>query len=117
MALPVDPDFRAQLRALGDKFAATVPERMDTIVQALAAAGSEPDQAALERVHHALHTVAGSAGSFGFTVLGSQARRLEGGVRELLASEGDWPALVREIEIYVAWAAVDPRADVYSSHD
>ncbi|TWI69325.1 Hpt domain-containing protein [Pseudoduganella lurida] len=117
MALPADPDFRAQLRALGDKFAATVPERMATIADALAAAGTAPDQAALERLHHALHTVAGSAGSFGFTVLGNQARRLEQAVRALLGGEGTWSALVPQVETYLAWAASDPRADEYLSHD
>lgn len=117
MATPVDPDYRGHLQALADKFAASVPARMAAIAEALAAAGAVPDRAQLEQVHQALHTVAGSAGSFGFTVLGEQARRLETAVRGLLAGAPGWQELVPQIHVYLDWAEKDPRASTYPAHD
>ncbi|QGZ37612.1 Hpt domain-containing protein [Pseudoduganella flava] len=117
MATPADPAFRDHLRALGDKFAASVPERMRAIADAVAAAGSAPDTAQLERVHHALHTVAGSAGSFGFTALGDEARRLEQAVRAILAGGEGWPALIPQIRAYLAWATKNPRDSKFVAHD
>ncbi len=117
MATPVDPAYRAQLAALGERYAASIPERMNAIAQALAAAGTDPDREALEGVHHGLHVVAGSAGSFGFPVLGTEARRLEQIVRGLLGGQSGWAELVPQIETYLAWAAVDPKSTTYPSHD
>lgn len=117
MATPVDPAYRAQLQALGERYAASLPERMGAIAQALAKAGANPDREALEGVHHGLHVVAGSAGSFGFTVLGTEARRLEQIVRGLLAGQSGWTALVPQIEAYLAWAAIDPKSTTYRPHD
>jgi HPt (histidine-containing phosphotransfer) domain-containing protein len=117
VATPVDPDFRAHLKALGDKYAASIPERMRAIADAVAAAGTAPDHAALEQVHHALHTVAGSAASFGFDALGDEARRLEQAVRGLLAGQSGWSELVPQIHTYLAWAAKNPQAPTFSAHD
>jgi HPt (histidine-containing phosphotransfer) domain-containing protein len=117
MAAPLDPGYRAHLQALSDRFAASIPERMAAIAAALAAAGAAPDRQELEAVHHALHTVAGSAGSFGFTVLGDEARRLEQAVRAILAGGPGWTELVPRIETYLAWAAADPGASTYPAHD
>jgi HPt (histidine-containing phosphotransfer) domain-containing protein len=117
MATPVDPNYRAHLQALSDLFGASVPARMGEIADALAAARAAPGQAQFERLHHALHTVAGSAGSFGFTVLGEQARLLEGAVRGMLAGDAGWDALAPEIQAYLDWAREDPRAPTYPAHD
>ena len=117
MATPLDPDYRARLQALSDMFGASVPARMEEIARALAAAGDAPDAHQLERVHHALHTVAGSAGSFGFLVLGEEARRLEQAVRGQLAGEPGWEDIVRQIHAYLDWAARDPRSAAYPAHD
>lgn len=117
MAAPLDPNYRAHLQALGDMFAASIPARMAAIADALAAAGTSPDREQLEALHHALHTVAGSAGSFGFTVLGEQARRLEHAVRGMVAGEPGWEKLVLEIQTYLEWAQNDARNVVYPAHD
>ena len=117
MAAPVDPAYRAQLQALGERYAASIPERMLAIAQALAAAGENPDREALEGVHHGLHVVAGSAGSFGFTVLGTEARRLEQLVRGLLAGQPGWASVVPQIHAYLDWAAIDPKSATYPPHD
>jgi chemotaxis protein histidine kinase CheA len=113
MATPVDPDFRARLAALNDKFAATVPGTLDKIRAALAAcvAGGElPSQDALHQLHEVLHGVAGSAGTFGFTVFGQEARRVEQMVRGVLSGGDSWAPVVSEVEKLLQWAARDAKA-------
>ncbi|MTV40859.1 Hpt domain-containing protein [Duganella radicis] len=116
MATPVDPDFRARLAALNDKFAATVPATLDKIRAALAlcvAGGGQPPQDALHQLHEVLHGVAGSAGTFGFTVFGQEARRIEQMVRAVLNGQGAWAPVVPEVEKLLAWAARDAKASHY----
>lgn len=116
MATSVDPDFRARLAALNEKFAATVPATLDKIRTALAdcvAGGAVPPQEALHRLHEALHGVAGSAGTFGFAVFGQESRRVEQMVRAVLADHTGWAAVVPEVEKLLAWAARDAKATHY----
>jgi chemotaxis protein histidine kinase CheA len=116
MATPVDPDFRARLAALNEKFAATVPGTLDKIRAALAeckAGGDTPSQAALHQLHEVLHGVAGSAGTFGFAVFGQEARRIEQMVRAVLATQEGWAPVVPEVEQLLAWAARDAKASQY----
>jgi len=113
MAAPIDPDFRARLAALNEKFAATVPGTLDKIRAALAAcvaSGELPSQDALHQLHEVLHGVAGSAGTFGFTVFGQEARRIEQMVRSVLNAGGDWAPVVPEVEKLLQWAARDAKA-------
>jgi len=114
MATLVDPDFYARLKALGDKFAARVPDTTAGIARVLAACaadGATPER--LHEMHELLHGIAGSAGTFGFTVLGSEARRLEQQTRLVQAGEAEWTPLSEEIAQFLRWAARDPRADQY----
>ena len=119
MATPVDPDYRARLAALNEKFAATVPATMEKIASALAACaadganGAVPAEASMRQLHELLHGVAGSAGTFGFGTLGQEARRIEHMLREAMASGSGWEAVQPEVEKFMAWAARDPRATVY----
>jgi HPt (histidine-containing phosphotransfer) domain-containing protein len=117
MATPLDPDYRAHLQRLSDMFAASIPARMAAIAEALAAAGTHPDRQQLEPLRAALHTVAGSAGSFGFAVLGEQARRLEQSVRALPEGGAGWPELLAQVHAYLDWASHSPRSATYSTHD
>lgn len=133
MATPVDPEYRARLQALAERYALTVPVTMDRIAQALAAcrtaagAGTAPPAACVAQLHELLHGVAGSAGTFGFGTLGQYCRSIEQRARGLLATlaegqgrqdagvdvpaaNGAWPALAAEVERLLAWAARDPRA-------
>ncbi|NGZ84733.1 Hpt domain-containing protein [Duganella aceris] len=116
MATPVDPDFRARLSALNDKFAATVPGTMEKIRVALAecaAGGATPSSAALHQLHEALHGVAGSAGTFGFATLGTECRRIEQTVRAVLAGGDGWATVPPAVEKLLHWASIDPRSADY----
>ena len=116
MATPVDPDFRARLAALNEKFAATVPGTLAKIRAALdecRAGGDQPSQAALHQLHEVLHGVAGSAGTFGFTVFGQEARRVEQLVRAVLSSHSGWPPVAPEVEKLLAWATRDAKATTF----
>jgi HPt (histidine-containing phosphotransfer) domain-containing protein len=116
MATPVDPDFRARLSALNDKFAATVPGTMEKIRLALAectAGGATPSAAALHQLHEALHGVAGSAGTFGFATLGTECRRIEQTVRAVIAGGEGWSTVTPDVEKLLRWAAIDPRSSEY----
>jgi len=119
MATPVDPDFRARLAALNEKFAATVPVTMEKITSALAVCAAEggdghaPTEAAMRQLHELLHGVAGSAGTFGFGTLGREARRIEHMLREVMSTGSGWNAVVPEVEKYLRWAACDPHATDY----
>ncbi len=118
MATLNDPDFRARLNALNEKYAAGVPGLLAGIGQALARCHAEHLAApALDGLHKALHTVAGSGGTFGFGVLGQECRRLEQALRLLVdggidTAEGaaGWAALASEVEQLLAWAAADPKS-------
>lgn len=117
MPTPTDPDFRARLAALNDKFAATVPPTMASIAEALAQCrrldGALPEQAPLHRLHELLHGLAGSAGTFGFATLGQEARRIEQMVRAVMRGEGGWQAIPAEVDKLLAWAARDARATTF----
>jgi chemotaxis protein histidine kinase CheA len=116
MATPVDPDFRARLAALNEKFAATVPGTLVKIRAALdecKAGGEQPSQAALHQLHEVLHGVAGSAGTFGYAVFGQEARRVEQMVRAVLATNAGWPLVVPEVEKLLAWALRDAKASTF----
>ncbi len=117
MAQPADPAFRQHLQALGEKYRASIPQRMAAIAAALDGAGSVPAVSALEALHESLHVVAGSAGSFGFAVLGEQARRLEQLVRQVMAGEAAWDGAPEQIRAYLAWAANDPQGVAFPPHD
>ena len=120
MATLIDPDFRARLRALNDKYAAGVPALMQAIAQAQARCDSEgPRLEALTQLHRALHAVAGSAANFGFAALGQECRRIEQLVRVQLNAPGqvlaEWPALSGQVETLLRWAERDAAASHFSA--
>jgi len=115
MATLADQEFRARLAALGAKFALTVPVTMGKITQALADCQSddEPTIEHLDMLHELLHGVAGTAGTFGFGVLGKECRRIEQMVRGVMAGQAPWAPVVPEIQVLLRWAALDPRASEF----
>ncbi|MES3023504.1 MAG: Hpt domain-containing protein [Pseudomonadota bacterium] len=121
MATLVDPEFLAKLHALNEKFEASLPETIGRLSHARAAFDAEaPDPKLTVRMHEVLHTVAGSAATFGFRTLGQQARELEQQARVLMAferaPEGAWAAWLVNLDRYLAWAERDPKA-VYTDGD
>jgi HPt (histidine-containing phosphotransfer) domain-containing protein len=118
MATLIDQDFFARLRALNDKFAAGVP---DTLARLGALRGRfdahAPDAQMVKELQQILHTIAGSAATFGFRTMGQLARALEQRLRVLMAFEvvgaRDWEHWLAGLDEYLAWAAIDPRSDEY----
>ncbi|PMQ15835.1 Hpt domain-containing protein [Janthinobacterium sp. AD80] len=120
MATLIDPDFRARLRALNDKYAAGVPALLQAIAQARARCDAEgPRLEPLTDLHRALHAVAGSAATFGFAALGQECRRIEQLVRTLLNEPGqalaDWPAVNVQVGALLRWAERDAAATHFSA--
>lgn len=118
MATLIDQDFFARLNALNDKFAASVPDTLARLkAQRNGFDPAAPDPLVLQEVHQILHTIAGSAATFGFRVFGAQARALEQRLRVLMAfeaiAERDWRRWLDALDDYIAWAETDPRAADY----
>ena len=118
MATLIDHDFFARLRELNDKFAAGVPAtlaRLGALRRNFDA--QAPDPGMVSELHQTLHTVAGSAATFGFRSLGQQARELEQRLRVLMAFEvvaaRDWENWLSSLGQYLEWAAIDPKSDDY----
>jgi len=119
MTQPADQQFFARLAELNDKFAARLPstfERLAQLSRDLAPAGAsgfDPAGAAGE-LQAMLHTLAGSAATFGFRGLGHHARLLEQRLRVLRAFDAvaasEWQAWRAELDEYIAIALRDPKA-------
>ncbi|MGZ8290013.1 MAG: Hpt domain-containing protein [Telluria sp.] len=119
MATLIDQDFFAKLNALNDKFASSVPDTMARLRDLRNRfEPAAPDGALVRELHQMLHTIAGSAATFGFRVLGQQARQLEQRLRVLMAFESvaaqDWENWMGGLDEYVSWAEINPKADQYS---
>ncbi|WP_306393720.1 Hpt domain-containing protein [Telluria beijingensis] len=118
-AQPADQQFFARLAELNEKFAARLPTtlaRLDELSQALAGAG-RPDvdvAPAAGELQAMLHTLAGSAATFGFRGLGHHARLLEQRLRVLRAFDvvaaTEWQAWRAELDEYIRAAQLDPKA-------
>ncbi len=118
MATPIDREFFARLSALNDKFAAGVPATVARLKSQRALFDPRaPDAAALKEIHEILHTIAGSAATFGFRMFGQQARNLEQSLRVLVVFEqvatADWERWLLAFDEFVAWAELDARASIY----
>ncbi|AVR96769.1 Hpt domain-containing protein [Pseudoduganella armeniaca] len=117
MATPADPAFRQHLQALAEKYRASIPQRLAAIGAALDAIGASAAPAQLEALHESLHAVAGSAGSFGFSALGEEARRLEQLLRETMAGTAEFGKVAPQVRRYLDWANDDPTHPNISAHD
>ena len=100
-AAPVD--FQQTLQDFRDEFAQQVPGRVAEARELLQACWRDPGNDALVRdFYRSVHKIAGSAGTFGMTRLGDQARAIEMQIETLLAqgqrSAGDFEALVPGVE-------------------
>lgn len=96
--LPPDPAYQERMQALRDKYAASLPERLQLVADALAQLKSGALPHHIEQLHHALHTIAGSAASFGFKPLGDECGRIEDLVRQLIAGQQESSTVEQEVE-------------------
>ena len=118
MATLIDQDFFARLHALNDKFAASIPTTLERLRVARTSFVPEaPDPELISELHQILHTIAGSAATFGFRVFGVQARQLEQRLRVLMAFDviaaRDWNNWLCALDEYIAWAELNPKAPDY----
>ena len=122
MATLIDKEFFARLNALNEKFAASVPSTLARLRGYQAAFNPEaPDAAIISELHQTLHTIAGSAATFGFRAFGQQARSLEQRLRVLMAFEtvaaGDWRHWLGALDEYLTWAERNARAESFPGGD
>ena len=76
--LPLDPALDARLTELRNRFRGVLPQRMDSIVTRLATLGVGVwDGAIREDLKTEVHSLAGSAGLFGYEQIGVAASALE----------------------------------------
>jgi HPt (histidine-containing phosphotransfer) domain-containing protein len=76
--MSINPALAAQLVQLNAAFGAALPKRLGDIEAAMHALLREPgNRSHLALLHKLLHSLAGSAGTFGFDELGRCARRFE----------------------------------------
>ncbi|MBU1191494.1 MAG: diguanylate cyclase [Gammaproteobacteria bacterium] len=84
-------DIQQQLQALRGSFAAQLPERIADIEQGWKVLlSATPPEADLYELYRKLHSLAGSAGTFGMPELGQQARRVELRLKAKLDAPQDW---------------------------
>jgi HPt (histidine-containing phosphotransfer) domain-containing protein len=115
MSDAVDAEFFARLARLNDKFSTGLPQTLGRLSAARKAFDvAHPQQQLVGEMHAVLHTLAGSAATFGFRVLGQQARLLEQRLRvfttfDAVAPE-EWDAWLAALDVFVAWGQRDPKA-------
>ncbi|MES2127748.1 MAG: Hpt domain-containing protein [Pseudomonadota bacterium] len=118
MATLADPAFQARLAALNAKFGASIAATLASMQAERALCGNAlPAASGMQQLHVILHTVAGSAATFGFPVFGQQARRLDNALRLMLEQRPipaqQWAAWLAEFDVFLAWVAADPQAATY----
>lgn len=115
MSAEIDADFFARLSALNDKFAASLPQTLGRLASVRASLDpAAPAEALVRELHAVLHTLAGSAATFGFRQLGHQARLLEQRLRVFTTFDTvraqDWDDWLAQLDVFVAWGLHDPKA-------
>jgi HPt (histidine-containing phosphotransfer) domain-containing protein len=115
MSAEADADFFARLSVLNDKFAATLPLTLGRLAQTRAQLDpAAPSAALVGELHAVLHTLAGSAATFGFRRLGQQARLLEQRLRVFttfdVVAPQEWEDWLGQLDVFVAWGQGDPKS-------
>jgi HPt (histidine-containing phosphotransfer) domain-containing protein len=118
MSGPVDQQFFARLTVANEQFGAGLPAMLERLVATSAAFDpQQPAPALAAELQAQLHTMAGSAATFGFPVLGQQLRALEQRLRMLMVFEAvgadAWRNWIGDLDALVAWGRVNPRSPYY----
>lgn len=97
-------DIQKQLQTLRDSYAAQLPERIVDIEQSWKAmANAETPETDMYELYRKLHSIAGSAGTFGMPELGQEARHIEVCLKARLEAPQDWSeAAQAEIDTGIA---------------
>jgi HPt (histidine-containing phosphotransfer) domain-containing protein len=115
MSDAVDAEFFARLAELNDKFSASLPQTLGRLSDARNVFDVvSPQRELVGEMHAVLHTLAGSAATFGFPVLGQQARLLEQRLRVFTSFDAiaprDWEDWLAGLDVFVAWGLRDPKS-------
>jgi HPt (histidine-containing phosphotransfer) domain-containing protein len=115
MSAEPDTDFFARLSVLNDKFATSLPDTLARLASARARLDpAAPGAALVGEMHALLHTLAGSAATFGFRLLGQQARVLEQRLRVFTTfaavAPRDWEDWLAQLDVFVSWGRMDPKS-------
>ena len=109
-----DKGFFSQLASFNDSFSSRLPATLERMGAVAAALDPRAPAAAADELQAMLHTVAGSAATFGYRGLGHHARALEQRLRVLMTFDAvaasDWAMWVAELEAFVEAGRRDPRA-------
>jgi diguanylate cyclase (GGDEF)-like protein len=126
-----DDDLAATLKAIEEGYAARLPERFAAMQADVDRCRADPaDLAAWQSLQRHLHTLSGSAGTFGFAALGLRATEMEILLNQFLAQSApaeSVPELLDGLQNMLAWATapkdgdimplpVPPAAATFSSH-
>ena len=112
--------LQEKLRALEAVFLQKLPSKFDEIIAALESFQNEPGNTdALAVLHRHLHTMAGSAGTFGFGELGVQARVFESKLKPWLTNgrpgDDELNAFARDVREY--FTSSRGRLNKMATHD
>lgn len=118
MTNQLDQQFFARLTGANDQFGAGLPAMLERLAARSAAFDpQQPATALAAELQAQLHTMAGSAATFGFPVLGQQLRALEQRLRMLMVFDSvgadDWRQWFDDLDALVAWGRVNPRSPYY----
>lgn len=90
----------ANVKNLNEKFRSKLPERCDDIRDCWTEAKQKLDDETIQKnLYRAVHSLAGSAGTFGFAEVGTSARQLLNTIKEWQKDTSLNNVLIEEIEI------------------
>ncbi|MBI3228867.1 MAG: diguanylate cyclase [Burkholderiales bacterium] len=103
-----------KLQELERRYVAGLAEKFDRMQEQLEAAlKAENPQEHLVNLHRQMHTLAGSAGTFGFPLLGDKAHQVEASIKDALVhlTPTRLTSLAEEVRAMLAWGRIDPKND------
>ncbi|WP_136419148.1 diguanylate cyclase [Herbaspirillum sp. ST 5-3] len=111
-----DPELSEALRAIEQAYSARLPERLRELGDCLQHCLEEPgDSSHVQQLLVKLHSLAGSAGTFGFSEMGLRATELELLLGSFIAGTApggkDFVPVAVRLKELLRWAAANPKGD------